>query len=119
MLIAVPYENGQIFQHFGHTDMFMLYLVSGGKIIKTKELPASGGGHGALGALLSQNLVDAVICGGIGGGAQNALQSVGIQLYAGVSGDVETAVLSLANGNLTFSSDATCTCDHEHEHEHH
>ena len=33
MRIAVTYENGEIFQHFGHTEQFKLYDVSDGKIV--------------------------------------------------------------------------------------
>ena len=32
MKIAVTYENGQIFQHFGHTEQFKLYEAADGKI---------------------------------------------------------------------------------------
>ena len=33
MKLAVTYENGQIFQHFGHTAQFKIYEVSDGKIV--------------------------------------------------------------------------------------
>ena len=32
MRIAVTYENGQIFQHFGHTETFKIYDVEEGKV---------------------------------------------------------------------------------------
>ena len=31
MRIAVTYENGQVFQHFGHTKQFKIYEVEEGK----------------------------------------------------------------------------------------
>ena len=73
MKIAVTYENGQIFQHFGHTEQFKLYEAVDGKITHAKVVDTNGSGHGALAGFLMQNGVDTLICGGIGGGAQAAL----------------------------------------------
>ena len=70
MKIAVTYDNGQIFQHFGHSAQFKLYEVSGGMILNTAVVDTNGSGHGALAGFLKQNGVDTLICGGIGGGAQ-------------------------------------------------
>ena len=33
MRIAVTYENGEVFQHFGHSEQFKLYDVENGKIV--------------------------------------------------------------------------------------
>ena len=73
MKIAVTYENGEIFQHFGHTETFKIYDVTDGKITGTQIVDTNGNGHGALAGFLVENGVDTLICGGIGGGAQNAL----------------------------------------------
>ena len=86
MKIAVTYENGQIFQHFGHTEQFKIYTVEQGKVIASEVVDTNGSGHGALAGFLAEQNVHALICGGIGGGAQMALASAGIQLYGGVSG---------------------------------
>ena len=87
MKIAVTYENGQIFQHFGHTEQFKLYEATDGKITHAEVVDTNGSGHGALAGFLMQNGVDTLICGGIGGGAQAALAEAGIKLYGGVSGE--------------------------------
>ena len=129
MRIAVTYEKEQIFQHFGHTSLFKIFDVEDGKIDKTMLAPTMGSGHGALAGFLKTLGVDTLICGGIGGGALNALADAGIEVCAGVSGSVDDAVTALLNGTLSFSSDANCshhsgehTCgDHEHscgDHEH-
>lgn len=65
MKIAVTYENGEVFQHFGHTQQFKLYEVSGGKLLHTQVVDTNGSGHGALAGLLAQLGVDTLICGGI------------------------------------------------------
>ena len=109
MKIAVTYDNGQIFQHFGHSAQFKLYEVSGGMILSTAVVDTNGSGHGALAGFLKQNGVDTLICGGIGGGAQAALAQAGIRLYGGVSGDADAAVLALLAGKLGYDPDVRCT----------
>ena len=115
MKIAVTYENGQIFQHFGHTAQFKLYEVEDGKVVREAVVDTNGSGHGALADLLAQSGVDTLICGGIGGGAQMALAQAGIKLYGGVSGEADAAVAALLTGNLGY--DPNVHCDH-HDHAH-
>lgn len=115
MKIAVTYESGQIFQHFGHTAQFKIYEAADGKIVNAEVVDTNGSGHGALAGFLMQHGVDVLICGGIGGGAQSALAQVGIKLYGGVSGDADAAVNALLAGNLGYDPDVHC--DH-HDHEH-
>ena len=117
MRIAVTYENGEIFQHFGHTEQFKLYDVSDGKIVGEQIVPTNGSGHGALAGFLKAAQVDALICGGIGMGAQNALAEAGIALYGGVTGSADAAAKALAEGVLRFDPDAKCD-HHGHGHEH-
>ncbi|MBQ8826807.1 MAG: NifB/NifX family molybdenum-iron cluster-binding protein [Oscillospiraceae bacterium] len=116
MKIAVTYENGQIFQHFGHTEQFKLYDVEDGKIIKEEIIFTMGSGHGALAGFLSLNKADTLICGGIGAGAQTALAQAGIKLYGGVSGSADEAVKALLAGKLVFNPDIKCS-HHNHEHD--
>ena len=113
MKIAVTYENGQIFQHFGHTQQFKIYEVAGDKITGTEVIDTNGNGHGALAGFLMQRGVDTLICGGIGGGAQMALAAAGIRLYGGVSGDADAAVNALLAGSLGYNPNIRC--DH-HDH---
>ena len=115
MRIAVTYENGEIFQHFGHTEQFKLYDVEGGKIVAEQIVPTNGSGHGALAGFLKAAQADALICGGIGMGAQNALAEAGIKLYGGVNGSTDAAVQALAEGRLAY--DPNARCDH-HDHHH-
>ena len=114
MRIAVTYENGEIFQHFGHTEQFKLYDVEEGKIVSAQVVDSNGSGHGALAGVLSALGVDVLICGGIGGGAQTALAAAGIKLYGGVTGSADAAAEALAAGRLAFNPNVHC--DH---HEHH
>lgn len=115
MRIAVTYENGQIFQHFGHTEQFKVYDAEDGKITAEHVVDTNGSGHGALAGFLADNQVDVLICGGIGGGAQNALAEAGIRLYGGVSGNADDAVKALLEGNLGYDPDVHCN-HHDHGH---
>ena len=111
MKIAATYEDGQIFQHFGRTAFFKVYEVEDGKVISSQVISANGSGHGALAGVLAENGIDVLICGGIGGGAQNALREAGIALCAGAQGDTDDAVAAYLAGSLV---DAGVTCDHHH-----
>ncbi|MDD5884069.1 MAG: DUF134 domain-containing protein [Firmicutes bacterium] len=118
MRVAVTYENGEIFQHFGHTEQFKIYDIEDGKILSSEIVDAGGSGHGALAGVLNAMKVDALICGGIGGGAQMALAEVGIKLYGGVSGSADAAAQALAEGKLDFNPDVRCN-HHDHHGEGH
>ena len=115
MRIAVTYENGEIFQHFGHTEQFKVYDVQDGKIVASAVVDTNGSGHGALAGVLTALNADVMICGGIGGGAQMALAAAGIRLYGGVSGNADAAVEALVAGKLDFNPNVRCN-HHDHHH---
>ncbi len=114
MKIAVTYEDGMVFQHFGQSKSFKLYDAEAGQIICSEVVGAEGKGHGALAAFLKKTGADAVICGGIGMGARMALQEAGIQLYGGVTGSADEAAEALAENRLVYDPEARC--DHHHDH---
>ena len=115
MKIAVTYENGEIFGHFGHTKQFKVYETENGKILSSKVVDTNGSGHGALAGMLSALDIDVLICGGIGGSAQMALAEAGIKLFGGVQGDADKAVEAYLNDALQYDPDSKC--DH-HDHNH-
>lgn len=114
MKIAVTYENGQIFQHFGHSENFKIYETEGKNIVSAKVIGTDGVGHSALAALLNDNGINVLICGGIGNGAVAALSEAGIEVYSGADGEADAAVEAYLNGDL---KSAGVNCDHHHEHE--
>lgn len=115
MRIAVTYENGEVFQHFGHTEQFKIYDVEEGKIVSSEVIDTNGSGHGALAGLLDGLKADVLICGGIGGGARMALAEAGIKLYGGVVGHADAAVEAFVAGKLAFNPDVQCN-HHDHNH---
>ena len=115
MKIAVTYDNGTIFQHFGKTENFKVYEVENGQVLSGEVISSNGSGHSALAGLLAGQNIDVLICGGIGGGAQAALTEAGIELCAGAQGDADQAVEAYLKGELVSSG---ATCDHHHEEGH-
>ncbi len=113
MRIAVTYDDGQIFQHFGRTEQFKVYDVQDGKVVSAQVCGTGGTGHEALAGLLRGNGVDTLICGGIGQGAVNALTAAGLDLYAGNAGSADEAVEKLLAGTLAKQDLANCG-HHDH-----
>lgn len=115
MKLAITYDNGQIFQHFGKTEAFKVYTIENGQITESHVLESNGAGHGALATLLQNESVDTLICGGIGAGAQNALAQAGIRLYGGVQGNADDAAQALIEDRLAY--DPAVHCDHHGQHD--
>ena len=113
MKIAVPFANGEVFQHFGHTENFKLYEIEAGQIISSEVIDTNGSGHEALAGFLSGRSVNVLLCGGIGSGAQEALADAGIEICSGAQGDADAAVLAYLSGELKSEG---VNCDHHHEH---
>lgn len=113
MRIAATYDNGEIFQHFGKTEYFKVYEVEDGAVISSEVISSNGSGHGALAGILAERAVDVLICGGIGGGALQALAEAGIAVCAGANGNTDQAVSDYVNGTLVHK-ESTC---HHHDHE--
>ena len=116
MKIAVTYDNGNIFQHFGRTEFFKVYEVEEDKVVSSEVIGSNGVGHGALAGLLAEQSVDVLICGGIGGGAQAALAEAGVELCSGAEGDADQAVEAYLKGELVSTG---ANCDHHHHEEGH
>ena len=113
MKIAVPFANGEVFQHFGHTENFKLYEIEAGQVVSSEIIATNGSGHEAMASFLADLSVSVLLCGGIGGGAQAALTDAGIEICSGAQGDADAAVNAYLNGEL---ESAGVNCDHHHEH---
>ncbi len=116
MKVAVTYENGEVFQHFGRTPAFKVYEIDNGAVASSEVVYTNGTGHGALAGFLENIGAEVMICGGIGGGAIAAMNGSGIKVYAGAGGSADEAVNAYIAGTLPEIGDATC--DH-HDHEGH
>ena len=114
MKIAVTYDNGEVFQHFGHTEQFKVYEVEAGKVVHMEVVAANGAGHDALATFIAELGVDVVLCGGIGDGANHALSEAGIEVVSGTKGNADVVAEAYIRGELIS---AGVNCDH-HDHGH-
>ncbi len=117
MKIAVTHSNGNVFEHFGKTEEFKLYDVNEGKVLKSEVVSTNGKGHGALAGLLAELGVDVLICGGLGGGAVEALKRNQIKLVAGASGNCDLLVEKFLKNELALNDTPSCN-HHEHDGNH-
>ena len=118
MKIAVTYEDGNVFQHFGRTENFKVYDVQDGIVAASEVMNSNGVGHEALAWLLKEADIDVLICGGMGQGAQDALAEAGIEVCAGAEGNTDEAVAAYLAGELVNTGVNCDHHDHEHSHDH-
>ena len=109
MKAAVTYNNGEVFQHFGHCESFKIFDVKDKKVISSSVVSAVGSGHGALADFLKERNVDVLICGGIGAGAREALAKANIAVYPGVSGSADESIEALLSNKLVYDINFTCS----------
>lgn len=114
MRLAVAYEDGNVFQHFGQTSQFKIYEIEEGNVVDAKLLSTQGVGHGAMALALNQLHIEAVICGGIGSGAMSAMKAMEIQVFPGVTGNADDALDAYLAGTLEYDADYNCA-EHEEE----
>lgn len=103
MKVAIAYKDGEIFEHFGHAEMFAIYDYIGADVNNcTKVLVDCSElhGHAQMAQLMKDNGVDAVIVGNMGAEARAMLLSMGIVPIAGYCGDADTAADLLIEGRL-------------------
>ena len=115
MRIAVTYENGQIFQHFGHTETFKIYDVEEGKVVHSEVVDTNGSGHGALAGVLNALKCR---CSDLWRNRRRCTDSISgsrNKLFGGVSGDADKAVEAFINETLEYNPDVKCS-HHEHNH---
>ena len=111
MIVATTYENGEVFQHFGHTEHFKIYDVEGGRIVACKVIATNGVGHAELANFLKLRGVDVLICGGLGNCARDALGKARIRIYGGVQGECDKVVQEFVDGRLEYDPSAHCAED--------
>ena len=117
MKVAVTYENGEVFQHFGRTEQFKVYDIQDGKVVASEVVGNQGRGHGELVRVLRQLGVSVLICGGLGMGARQGLEASGIRVCSGNAGSADAAAQAFADGTLDMSSEVTCNHHGEGDHE--
>ena len=119
MKIAFPVEQAQglesqVYSHFGSAPCFVVLDSDSGdhRIIENMDLHHNHGQCQPMKAL-SGNAVDAVVVGGIGGGALMGLQAQGVRVFRAVEGNVKENFEFMKAGKLPeFALNMTCAGHH-------
>jgi predicted Fe-Mo cluster-binding NifX family protein len=114
MKIALPSNQNRVDEHFGHCEYFTVFTVNDNKQIVAEDKVNSAAGCGCKSNIvqtLSQMGVDLMLAGNMGEGAVNVLESNGIKVLRGCSGDVKAVTQDWLAGKL---QDSEVVC-HEHE----
>lgn len=104
MIIAVASVKGQVAQHFGHCESFLLHNTENNQ---TKTVPNPGHKPGFLPNFLGDQGVGVIIAGGIGAHAIEIFNSRNIRVVTGAQGDALEAALAFSRGELD-STNTTC-----------
>ncbi len=112
MKIAMPYNGGQVNEHFGQSEAFVIYAVEGGKIADSKTINSQDlcHNHEGLAGFLKDEGVEVVITGGIGYSMMAALQTMGFKIVTGASGDAARVAEDYASGCLITNNIDICGC---------
>lgn len=117
MKIAVPVTGDkQIDSHFGHCESYNVFTISDKNEIteiKNIDSPQGCGCKSNIASVLASDGVSVMLAGGIGGGAINVLNSSGIRVIRGCSGNA-TDVVKLYLAGLVADSGSSCKQHDQH-----
>jgi predicted Fe-Mo cluster-binding NifX family protein len=118
--IAIPTEGEIVNGHFGRSQAFTIFEIADGQVLNQELIDTRGfeHQHAGIAQLLKSKGVETVICGGIGPGAIQGLESHGMEVLRGASGLTRDVAQSYSNGTF-IGTDAVCDHSHGHDHEHH
>ena len=101
--LAIPTDNGQLSQHFGHSPLFVFYDIEDGKIINKEEKTPPPHAEGTIPMFLVKEGATDLLTGGIGPKAVQILYNKGINVYVGVELNTpDNLALDFINGDLKF-----------------
>ena len=119
MKIAVPVTvDNHIDSHFGHCESYNVYTISDKNEITdviNVESPQGCGCKSDIASVFAEDGVSLMLAGGIGGGAINVLNSQGIEVIRGCSGDATEVVKLYLSGKVEDSGNS---CQQHEEHHH-
>ncbi|MFA6949525.1 MAG: NifB/NifX family molybdenum-iron cluster-binding protein [Lentimicrobiaceae bacterium] len=115
MKVAIPTRGNVVDDHFGHCEAYTVFTVNENKKIEKAEILPSPQGCGCksnIGAILQQIGVKVMLAGNMGDGALNVLNSYGIEVYRGCSGNVMQVAEAFLQGKIDDSGEG---CHHHEE----
>jgi predicted Fe-Mo cluster-binding NifX family protein len=122
MKIVVPVAGEYVNDHFGHCNQFMIFYVDDNKnVIDTELLPWNDGCgcRSNIAGVLKEKDVSVALVGGLGRGALTVLESNGITVLTGASGNVYTLINDFLKGNFETTGGLCNHHSHDGHHQHH
>lgn len=106
MRYAIPVLEGQVSNHIGRAQTFLIADVEDGKVVNTAELPNPGHGPGGPPPLFIAKLgVKMVLAWGIPVHARDMFQHMGVDITLGVTGDPRQALEAYLNGAIQLTTE--------------
>lgn len=123
--IAIPTADGKLCQHFGQAPQVTVVTIENNAVTETLTLTAPPHEHGSLPRFIASHNCTDVLCGGLGSGAVNMLNQLGIQVHGGAPAiGIDELLEQYLNGSIVYG-DSNCHHDHhggeghQHQHRHH
>lgn len=117
MKIAIPTRNSTVDGHFGHCEYYTIFNIDDNNQIANSQFMASPEGCGCqsnIASLLQNMGVSLMLAGNMGGGALQNLNSFGVEVIRGCSGNVNEVVKEYLAGNIKDSGEG-CQAHEEHQ----
>lgn len=113
--IAIPSSGDMVDAHFGRAQAFTVFDIEKNAAQKVETLSSIGleHQHAGLTSLFKQNGIEALVCGGIGGGMIENLNRAGLEVITGASGNIMKVAQNYAEGTLV-STGSVCQEHHDH-----
>ncbi len=117
--IAIPTNEGALWPHFGKAPQVTIVTIEDGKVKESSVYDSSEHEHGAMPRFIASHGCTDVLCGGLGAGAVNMLNQLGIQVHAGAPAIAIDELLSQYLGGTITYGDGSCHHDgcggHHHD----
>lgn len=129
MKVSVATDNGMVAGHFGRCPEYTIANIVNGKVENIQTVKNPGHEPGRIPQFLHEQGVESIICGGIGARAIGFFADFGIEVVAGIQGNVAQVLNEYAKGNVK-GKESLCkpgggkgygldkaACDHAHDEE--
>ena len=118
MKLAIPTKGSVVDDHFGHCEAYSIISVDDTNTITGITMMPSPQGCGCKSNIipvLKEEGVEVMLAGNMGAGALNKIQSSGIKVVRGCSGNVKHVAEAYLKNEL---EDSGVGCNHHHEEGH-
>ncbi|MBE6895312.1 MAG: hypothetical protein E7483_06925 [Ruminococcaceae bacterium] len=107
--IAVTYQDGQVYHHCCQAPQLKIYTIKSDVLSKIELVDVSSDNADTMANILKEHNIKVVICGTISEYLKNLLETnLHMEVYNGVTGDADSAVVAYIAGTLDFEPNMHC-----------